>query len=552
MGDQRPNRPPATAGEVAQADDWGPISVAAGRRWLLGIALAAFAVFWLVLLTGRASPGLTGMFVHLLLALGASVGFAIAAAVVFALVLSAWSRPDPVSPARGAGALGPVLDELEAVRRLAQKLYFRRWLWMAPLAIAGLALLQKWLFLGDDNDFSLIGWTSFFGGVVAASALAALPLARPYARLYKARVVPMLIGTSSELHYQRPPKAQLQLLQALFPFDVLKGDDALVGSYRGLAVVIAQVRALRRRSLRWSKVAFDGLVVEVTLLNRLSGDTIVVPAGARGPPHEVGPQRLAPVGLEDRAFESAYDVFSDDQVMARALLTPDFMERFRGLDRRGRFGQPLCLGHANQLFVALPTARGGTIFTPPGFDNQAASDPDLLAQLKEDFAAVLRVIDSVVDLDSRTRMSAAPVEGRVSARSQPTLTARASGRGVTSNSGGAPAIAASSGGSAGLAAKLRGLYPKIGLVLGAIAGLIVFVAGGMVEGQGSWRDILTGWLMAGLAGAGMAVLVRYLWGPILLIGAFVVWMESEKPSSPASTGATSRGTETAAPPGRTG
>jgi hypothetical protein len=417
MGEQRPHQAPGTAGHVTRSDDTGPISDAAARRWLLGIAVAGFAVFWLVLLTERADSGLTSMFVHLLLALGVAIGFAIAAAVVLALVLWAWSRPDPVSPTRGQGALGPVLDELEAVRRLAGRLYFRRSLWMAPLAVAAFALVQKWLFLGDDNDFSLIGWTSFVGGLVAASALAALPLARPYARLYKARVVPMLIGTSSELRYQRPPTAQLQPLQALFRFDVLKGDDALVGRYRGLAVVIAQVRALRRRPLRISKVAFAGLVVEVTLLNRLSGDTIVVPAGAGVLSHEVGRHGLAPVGLEDRVFESAYDAYSNDQVMARALLTPDFMERFRGLDRRGRFGQPLCLGHDNQLFVALPTARGrtvrgGTIFTPPDFDKQAAADPDLLARLKDDFTAVLRVIDSVVDLDSRTRMSAAPSEDR--------------------------------------------------------------------------------------------------------------------------------------------
>ena len=424
MAKQRPNHLTGNAGEVSGSDNAGPISDAAARRWLLGIALAGFAAFCLVLFTGRASPGLPGMLVHLLAALGIAVGFTIAAAVTLALVIMATTPPAPIRPTRGQGPLGPVLDELEAVRRLAKRLAFRRSLWMAPLgACAGIAAGSFWAWV-NDYDPVQVGFIGLLAGVSAGYAIAASPAARSYARLYKSRVVPMLIGTSSELHYRRPPKDQLQPLQALFRFDVLRGDDALVGSYRGLPVVIAQVRALRRRPLRNSKVAFEGLVVEVALLNHLSGDTIIQPALSGSLAQETKPHGLERVDLEDRAFESAYKVYSNDQVMARALLTPDFMERFRNLDRRGRFGQPFCLGRADDLFVALPTPPGSTIFTPPDFDKQAAADPDVLAQLKADFAAVLRLIDSVIDLDSRTRVAASPAPAEAHASRRPTRRSR--------------------------------------------------------------------------------------------------------------------------------
>ena len=60
---------------------------------------------------------------------------------------------------------------------------------------------------------------------------------------------------------------------------------------------------------------------------------------------------------------------------------------------------------------SLPTARRRAIFTPPDFDQQA-SDADQLAQLKADFTAMLGVIDTVIDLDSRTRIGAAAFADR--------------------------------------------------------------------------------------------------------------------------------------------
>jgi hypothetical protein len=379
------------------------VSKATEPYWLIALVLGGVAVFWLVLLVEHADPGEsagpgdTGWFADKALAFGFSVGFVFVQTMIVMLTILA-PAGSPQTKRRSLGQVGPVLEELEKVRMLAQKRAVPFRLLVSPIGFGAAFALGHLVAVLIGYDPVPVEFLSTLLGGSLGYAIGGLREGGFYARLYKARVLPMLIGTSNELHYQKPPKAPLQPLQALFRCDALKGDDALVGAYRGLPVVVAQVRALRG-----ALAVFDGLVVEVTLRNRLSGDTAIVPTPSTGQPHWVTPHGLERVGLEDPVFERAYDVYSSDQVMARALLTPEFMERLRGFG--GRFGQPLCLGHANQLFVALPTLR--QVFTPPVFDDSASS-PDEVTQLKADFAGILGVIDSVIDLDSQTR-DAAPL-----------------------------------------------------------------------------------------------------------------------------------------------
>jgi len=111
------------------------------------------------------------------------------------------------------------------------------------------------------------------------------------------------------------------------------------------------------------------------------------------------------VGLEDPDFERDYEVWATDQVMARALVTPDFMQRFRALNARTAFGPPVALARDDRLLIALP--RSESFFRPPPYD-QNAFDAEALAGLRDDIGAVLKVIDPVIDLDAATRRQAEP------------------------------------------------------------------------------------------------------------------------------------------------
>jgi hypothetical protein len=112
------------------------------------------------------------------------------------------------------------------------------------------------------------------------------------------------------------------------------------------------------------------------------------------------------VRVEDPAFEKAYEVYGTDQVAARALLTPAFMERFLALGQRAGFLQPLALAQDNRLTIALPKAGGINLFEAPSY-RQPANSQQAILELYGNIQAVLRAADAVIDLDQFSRTAPA-------------------------------------------------------------------------------------------------------------------------------------------------
>jgi hypothetical protein len=195
-------------------------------------------------------------------------------------------------------------------------------------------------------------------------------------------------------------------------FDRIIAEDELVGIYRGLAVSIVELK-LELGSGKSRRTVFNGLLAEVELPRQLQGDTAVLTDGgafgnlrdwaARG-----GRER---VRLEDPRFEAAYQVWATDQISARALLTPTFMERFLRIAELPGFGAPLALARDERLLLVLPSS-GKNLFEPPSYRWPTAGRT-ALAELDRDIAAVLAVADAVIDLDYSARGIAAHPLGTV-------------------------------------------------------------------------------------------------------------------------------------------
>jgi len=108
---------------------------------------------------------------------------------------------------------------------------------------------------------------------------------------------------------------------------------------------------------------------------------------------------LEPVRLEHAEFEERYEVYSSDQVEARALLTPAFMERFMGLATSGGFALPGAMAEGSTLVVALPKRMGaGDLFEPPPYWKPAGAG-NILVRLQNDIRSVLKMADTVIHLD---------------------------------------------------------------------------------------------------------------------------------------------------------
>jgi hypothetical protein len=252
--------------------------------------------------------------------------------------------------------------------------------------------------------FNLLEFMGF--GAAVGWYWASHQLSEQYRRLYKERVLPELAAQFGSLSYRAAIGPDMTLLrqQHIFrEFDRVIAEDEIYGTYRGMALNIVELK-LTYGSGKQLRVEFDGLLTQVELPRKLSGVTsVIADNGALGNLEDrflcEGREH---VRVEDPAFEKAYEVYGTDQVGARALLTPAFMERFLALGARGGYQAPLALAQDNRLTIALAKANGRNLFEPPSYWQSAATRGALLA-LYGDMQAVLLAADAVIDLDQFSR-----------------------------------------------------------------------------------------------------------------------------------------------------
>jgi len=384
--------------------------------WSLTVGIAAAIFVGVTILIGAFDPveehGIDGYID------GFISGFVCAALFGFvAARLHAWlmwlKGPEAVDrdkyPSTLQEVLAPTLAELEAVRQDVGRRIRHRASWMTPLGVA--VMLAAWaIFAVLAHEFDLLlPIAAFLVGAAAGQVMASWRLAGEYERLYQARVLPRLAALFGELTFQRPPPPDLKQLRAFHVFrhfDSARADDAVAGEHRGLKLSIVQLDLTRGWGV-WRKRVFHGLLIGIELKQRLLGVTaIAADAGGFGNwRDELATRNIRRVGLESPTFEREYQVYATDQVMARTLITPDFMERFIALGKTEGFGRPLALAQANLLQIAMPRLdqRGVAqdYFAPPTFEDPA-SDDGVLGRLYHDIQAVLSAADSVIALDAPT------------------------------------------------------------------------------------------------------------------------------------------------------
>ena len=98
---------------------------------------------------------------------------------------------------------------------------------------------------------------------------------------------------------------------------------------------------------------FEGLLIALRHKTSFLSRTIVQHDRAFLNPKAVDGMKR--VGLAEPNFEDRFEVYSDDQVESRALLTLDFMERLLEMDRHPRY-RNIQLGFiAGRIYVAIPS-----------------------------------------------------------------------------------------------------------------------------------------------------------------------------------------------------
>ena len=304
-------------------------------------------------------------------------------------------------PSRVAEALAPTLRELSRARGEVIRQVRARSVMRVPAGILAAVLLWILAQSSDDPPTVFDFFMYLLVGALGGELWAIGHLDRDYRRLYKDRVLPHLAKQFGELTYQQASAVDVSRLsnhRILKEFTTVKIDDEICGTYRTLPLRIVEAR-LEKRSGNNRQVVFDGVLVEVTLPRTLSGTTVLMPdagiignlaAGWRS-------DGLEHVALEDPRFEARYEVYGSNQIEARALLTPAFMERFMALGERAGLTPPGAVAEGNRLMMALPKRVATDLFEPPAY--WKASGEEVLVALSNDIRAVLNMADAIIELD---------------------------------------------------------------------------------------------------------------------------------------------------------
>lgn len=292
----------------------------------------------------------------------------------------------------------PILTELESLRKNTLHAIDFRAAWMVPLGlIAGLILGP--IFQNDYPVLGAIGWAAI--GATAGWGTAFTSLNNKYRRAYKDSIIPHLAACFGTLDYRpavEPDLKRLAKLGLIPGFGKKVVEDEILGAYRGIPVNI--VEAKLETGGKNSSVVFNGLLAELAFPGRFAGTTIVAKDGGvvgNTIRNFVQESRMERVRLEDPDFESRYQVYSSDQIGARALLTPAVMQRLMELERQTQGDPPRLLAEYGTLRVALSKGKADNLFEPPSIASPV-SGSDMLVELSSDIGSVLELVDAVLEL----------------------------------------------------------------------------------------------------------------------------------------------------------
>lgn len=192
---------------------------------------------------------------------------------------------------------------------------------------------------------------------------------------------------------------------ALVPsFDRSTVEDRITGRHDQVSINIsdAKLKKRQRSGKRTSyRVVFQGLLCAFSFPKRFNGRTVIT--GDQGKIFNWFQGMSVPgerVHLEDPRFESAFEVYSSDQVEARYLLTPTFMERVLALSEKYRSSTLRLAFDGDRLLLSLDiradSFEAGSVF-------ETAADPVRITSLVEDISLIYDLIDTL-GLTLKTRI----------------------------------------------------------------------------------------------------------------------------------------------------
>lgn len=298
--------------------------------------------------------------------------------------------------------IDPLIDGLELERQNARTVAKKRAAWGFPLLI--LAVIAGVILFPNAIEQVL------FGGFIAAILF--YRFVRSAFKSYKSDVKGTVISKLcnffgfdyTAVPAVNPAPAFLEVkLVPIYDGDRSKCEDQLTGLYEGVKVQVTDLHLRREQQTgrdRNVTTVFKGPAFQFSFPKRFNGTTIVQrDASALGNWFTNAFSSYDRIRLEDPVFEKQFEVYGDDQVEARYLLTPAFMTHL--LDLTEILGTKTQVAFSNEnLFIAVNNWQDR--FKVPTWGNN-----DILRDHTKDFVDQVSIIFKIIhtlNLTSKTRL----------------------------------------------------------------------------------------------------------------------------------------------------
>lgn len=201
------------------------------------------------------------------------------------------------------------------------------------------------------------------------------PLEREYRLNLKKILLTKILSIFGKFHYLNKPIVTLQEIKqcGICPHGASKtDDDVIAGTYKGIDIFITETNITHQEQSGKTSIKitdFSGLILKIQMNKNFEGVTVIrqrsnnsnITFSSNGivihSKQKSTPKNLTSVKLEDMEFEKHYETFSDNQVEARYLITPTFMERFKNISQVLAINEAYCIFKDNFIFLFLGHPR---------------------------------------------------------------------------------------------------------------------------------------------------------------------------------------------------
>ncbi len=178
-------------------------------------------------------------------------------------------------------------------------------------------------------------------------------------------------------------------------------DDVFVGSHNGVQFEIAESKHTKtsrdRDGKRVTETVFNGVIIRCAMNKNFTGNTIIVPDSLL----HISPKfKLKRTTLEDVNFEKKYDVFTNDEVEARYLITTAFMERLNNIKVAFNTNNISCAFYGDSIYIGMSLRKN--LFSI-GALNKDICDFDQFYNMFKEILSIIKLID-YFKLDQQTRL----------------------------------------------------------------------------------------------------------------------------------------------------